>query len=419
MPAYTRRRRREDELRQQQQQNNDQQQQQEQPPQAQQPQQPQPQDLPPPAQPPLPGLQGQPEQPGQQEQQVQQEQLGQQEPQGQQGQQPAGPQEPQQQQLGEQQRARGNTQSRRGTPEPRVVATDPRLEAEPDFTSPFILAGIPPAPGVDRTTQINTIRDGFRRDRENRIRIYDEQLRLQQELDRRPPRSRSASMSRHQSPPTDFDQGDNDGDPSFPVPKANAVIGTHPKLWPAPFAINKTRAREYVYLGYYLPRFCRQAAGDADNSVSNSYGLAKTAQGITFQPVNAAKAMKDVPKDTDLSWPETLLASRLYIQTLHDDQVKKWPTILIRQLGQFYMNLQSHPILVDYDDGSGERAVVHYQAEARRRWLAALRRESNEPIFDISIINDELLENFRKKLDNADYKAMMVRISLPSFQSHY
>ena len=87
-----------------------------------------------------------------------------------------------------------------------------------------------------------------------------------------------------------------------------------------------------------------------------------------------------------------------------------WPNDHIVALATFYLNLENHPKRQEPD---GDAVLLAYQAQVRRQWHIELKSTTGEPAFDISIINDDLVEKIGVKMWNAT-KTQLVTRSVPS-----
>ena len=71
----------------------------------------------------------------------------------------------------------------------------------------------------------------------------------------------------------------------------------------------------------------------------DSFGLTKVDNMVSFRPVSALKASRNVVQDADLSWCQMEIAKTTLIQ-----QITKcsWAQKVVTALAQFFMNLEFH-----------------------------------------------------------------------------
>ena len=72
-----------------------------------------------------------------------------------------------------------------------------------------------------------------------------------------------------------------------------------------------------------------------------------------------------------------------------------WPDNLTFALANFFLNLENHPKRQEPD---GDTILLAYQAQVRREWHRALKNKTGGAAFDISVINDDLIEKIGNKI---------------------
>ena len=91
-----------------------------------------------------------------------------------------------------------------------------------------------------------------------------------------------------------------------------------------------------------------------------------------------------------------------------------WPRLAglshVIALAEFYLNLESHPMQLQVD---GDTVLLHYQAQVRHEWHEALQATSDEPAFDISVINIKRVEAIRADLWNTRRMEGVLRLVEP------
>ena len=113
----------------------------------------------------------------------------------------------------------------------------------------------------------------------------------------------------------------------------------------------------------------------------DAFTFAKANDTLLLKPMASHKPSSKVIPDEDLTWRQMSIARSCL---LHHMAHTGWPEPHVIALAEFYLNLESHPTRLQVD---GDTVLLHYQAQVRREWHEALCASSDEPAFDISIIN--------------------------------
>ena len=87
-----------------------------------------------------------------------------------------------------------------------------------------------------------------------------------------------------------------------------------------------------------------------------------------------------------------------------------WPKDHILTLATFYLNLENHPKRQEPD---GDAVLLAYQAQVHREWHIELKSTTGEPAFDISIINNDLVEKISIKMWNRMKTLLVTRLVFP------
>ena len=87
-----------------------------------------------------------------------------------------------------------------------------------------------------------------------------------------------------------------------------------------------------------------------------------------------------------------------------------WPKDHILTLATFYLNLKNHPKRQELD---GDAVLLAYQAQVRCEWHIELKSTTGEPAFNISIINDDLVEKIGIKMWNRMKMLLVTRLVFP------
>ena len=153
---------------------------------------------------------------------------------------------------------------------------------------------------------------------------------------------------------------------------------------PAPYAINKINALEYVELDYFTARGCREAAVDTGKSISHdTLAFTQIDDTIAIRPLASLRPSRHIRNDEDLGWEEMLQAKNTMLRFMALSGT--WPVAHAQSLAAFYVALELHPRM---EQANGKRALLLYQSRVRREWFAALKRDEG---FNIERIQDNLL----------------------------
>ena len=129
---------------------------------------------------------------------------------------------------------------------------------------------------------------------------------------------------------------------------------------------------------------------------------------VSLRPISAFKASSKVIQDDKLSWREMLIAKINLLQCMEETG---WLKDHIITLTTFYLNLKNHP---KHQEPDGDAVLLAYQAQVHREWHIQLKSTTGEPAFDISFINDDLIEKIGVKMWNATKTQLVIRsVPLP------
>ena len=97
------------------------------------------------------------------------------------------------------------------------------------------------------------------------------------------------------------------------------------------------------------------------------FGLSKVDEVVSFRPVSALKASRNVVQDADLSWRQMEIAKTTLIQHITKCG---WAQKAVTSLTQFFMNLEVHQY---HQRAYREYALLTYQARVRCDWHDQLK----------------------------------------------
>ena len=175
----------------------------------------------------------------------------------------------------------------------------------------------------------------------------------------------------------------------------NAMINNF--IRPQPSALQHLVEFKYAELWYFTQEGCTDAMHQQTQK-KDSFGLTKVENTVSFRPISALKASRNVMQGADLSWHQMEIAKMTLIQ-----QITKcgWAQKAVTALAQFFMNLEVHHYC---QRAYGEHALLTYQACVRCDWHDQLKLGSG---FNIAIINETLLQSIHREImDKKQAKAL-------------
>ncbi|KIK07104.1 hypothetical protein K443DRAFT_88017 [Laccaria amethystina LaAM-08-1] len=175
----------------------------------------------------------------------------------------------------------------------------------------------------------------------------------------------------------------------------NKPVKDTTQLHPSRFAIHKLEDRDYVELHYFTLEGCTEAAKQDRTIAQDAFTFTKADDTLLLKPMASHKPSNKIIPDEELTWQQMSIARTTL---LHHMGRMGWPEQHIVALAEFYLNLESHPMRLQAD---GDTVLLHYQAQVRREWHEALCNTSDEPAFDISVINNRCVETIAADLWNA------------------
>ena len=121
------------------------------------------------------------------------------------------------------------------------------------------------------------------------------------------------------------------------------------------------------------------------------------------------KPSSKVTPDEDLTWCQMSIARTCL---LHHMAQTGWPKPHVIALAEVYLNLESHPMWLQVD---GDTVLLHHQAQVQHKWHEALWASSEEPAFNISIINIKCVEAIGADIWNTRHTEGVLRSVQPFF----
>ena len=181
----------------------------------------------------------------------------------------------------------------------------------------------------------------------------------------------------------------------------NAMVNNFIGPRPSAYALRRLTEFEYTELWYFTQEGCADTMHQRTQN-EDSFGLTKVDNTVSFRPVSALKASRNVVQDADLSWRQMEIAKMTLIQ-----QITKcgWAQKAVTALAQFFMNLEVHHYR---QQAYGEHALLTYQACVRHDWHDQLKLGSG---FNIAIINETLLQSIHREIMDKKQAEVLDKVS--------
>jgi len=168
-----------------------------------------------------------------------------------------------------------------------------------------------------------------------------------------------------------------------------STIGSYLAPRPAQYALRRMEEFEYVELWYLTPEGCTDATQRQLTQLDDTFGLTKVDDVVTLKSLSTLKASRNVIPDAELTFRQMSMAKNAFIPLMTKYQ---WSEQSIEAFAQMFARLELHPYRQrEY----GERAIIIYQARARREWHDQLKMGTG---FNIGAINEDLLQSIYKEL---------------------
>ncbi|KAG6812363.1 hypothetical protein H0H87_009830, partial [Tephrocybe sp. NHM501043] len=151
------------------------------------------------------------------------------------------------------------------------------------------------------------------------------------------------------------------------------------------YAINKLANFEYCELWYFSMEGCEDALRTQRTEADDSFGMTRIGELVTLRPVASVQASKRVIQDEDLTWEQFHYAHRCFIQHI---MKSKWPDEHAQALLRFFIEIESSPFVTREN---GKKALLTYAARVQWNWMDIMK--GGGEVFNIALINDELLES--------------------------
>ncbi|KAK1222456.1 hypothetical protein PQX77_014705 [Marasmius sp. AFHP31] len=177
-----------------------------------------------------------------------------------------------------------------------------------------------------------------------------------------------------------------------------------------PYAKEKMNKWEYVPLWYFTTEATNEARKLVQRGMEDDvFGLSRDSEGKLTVSTNPTTKPSPKAKDDDqLTWAEVINAKPRFLKALESSE---WPTRTRQMWTAFYVEMEMH----HENDGDelSDKLFAEYHARMRLLWFEQNRL--GHP-FDVSLINDEVLNQARSFVNKADVKAML---SGPEADGHF
>ncbi|KAF5377919.1 hypothetical protein D9615_006696 [Tricholomella constricta] len=173
---------------------------------------------------------------------------------------------------------------------------------------------------------------------------------------------------------------------------------------PSSYAINKLANFDYCELWYFTQEGCEDAQRSQRSEADDAFGMAKMGEMVMLRPVASVQASKRVVQDADLTWEQFHYAQRSFVE-----HVLKagWPEDHAQSLVRFFVHLENSPYI---NRENGKQILLTYQARVRRNWMDVMK-QSEGAVFNIALINNDLMETIARDLQSVTTANLQRQVS--------
>jgi len=291
---------------------------------------------------------------------------------------------------------------------------DPNLEVRPDFTAlayDTVCTALAIAEGVAKEAVTACLSDAWEAENNAKKATWEEQVR-QDEI--------AAVEVRHAQEEEEWlareelrkEEEAERKEKEKKKPKLKGFVANKPvkdtmQLCPSRYMIHKLEECKYIKLYYFTLEGCTEATKLDCTIAQDAFTFTKADETLLLKPMALHKPSNKAISDEDLTWCQMSIAKGTL---LHHMSQTGWPDQHVIALAEFYLNLESHPTWLQVD---GDTVLLHYQAQVHREWHEALRSTNDEPVFDISIINNKCVKAIGAELWNSRHTEGVLRLAYP------
>lgn len=274
------------------------------------------------------------------------------------------------------------------------ITQNPHLETVPNHAGPHYdaIRALLVNTGITDEQAVQTLNTSWTRSHEERIQAWDQQV-MEDAATQEEERRLAQEQEDQQRMQRELELENERREVEKKKPKMNdfnenAMVNDFIAPRPSAYALRRLTDFDYAELWYFTQEGCADAMHQQTQN-EDTFGLSKVDDMVSFRPVSALKASKNVVQDVDLSWRQMEIAKTTLIQ-----QITKcgWADKAITALAQFFMNLEVHHYR---QRAYGEHALLVYQARVRRNWHDQLKQGG---AFNIAIINETLLQLIHREI---------------------
>jgi hypothetical protein len=274
------------------------------------------------------------------------------------------------------------------------ITQNPHLETVPDHAGPHYdaIRALLVTTGIANEQAVQTLNTSWTHSHEERIQAWDQQViedAATQEEERRLAQEQEDQQRTQQELELENERREVERKkPKMNDFNENAMVNDFIGSRPSAYALRRLADFDYAELWYFTQEGCADAMHQHTQN-EDTFGLTKVDDMVSFRPVSALKASKNVIQDIDLTWRQMEIAKTTLIQ-----QITKsgWAEKAVTTLAQFFMSLEVHHYR---QRAYGEHALLVYQARVRRNWHDQLKLGSS---FNIAIINETLLQSIHREI---------------------
>ena len=166
---------------------------------------------------------------------------------------------------------------------------------------------------------------------------------------------------------------------------------------PSAYATKKIVAGAYFELYYFTNDGIEDARKRAATSDNDTLTFVTTDGLPTFVPVGSSKESRSsVREDKDLSWDDLEIALPRALVAM---EAANWPEARVKMFRAFWTAILTHSYRSESDnDGLYRKALLRYQDEIRRSWHLAMASGNISATFDLTEINERLLEKMYDRI---------------------
>jgi len=294
------------------------------------------------------------------------------------------------------------------------ITQDPNLEVIPDFTAPAydtVCTALTTAEGVTKEAVTARLSDAWEAENNTKKAAWEEQVRQDKiaAAEVRHTQEEEEQLT-HKELGKEEEAERKEKEKKKPKLKdfvANKLVKDTMQLRPSRYMIHKLEEHEYIKLYYFTLEGCMEATKLDCTIAQDAFTFTKADKTLLVKPMASHKPPNKAIPDEDLTWCQMSIAKGTL---LHHMSQTGWPNQHVIALTKFYLNLKSHPMQLQVD---GDMVLLHYQAQVRCEWHEALRSTNDEPVFNISIINNKCVEAIGAELWNSRHTEGVLRLAYP------